>query len=91
MSSPNVSIANLSVTRKTLPASNGEKLHAPRFRVSISAGFAGFARKRRERTIRSQTMKIKKAGASEAPASAVSDLFSRLMGETIADYFWMLA
>jgi hypothetical protein len=33
----------------------------------------------------------KKAGASEAPASAVSDLFSRPTGETIADYFWMLA
>jgi hypothetical protein len=32
----------------------------------------------------------KKAGASEAPASAVSDLVSRLTGETIADYFWML-
>jgi hypothetical protein len=91
MSSPNVSIANLSVARKTLPASNGEKLRALRFRVCISARFAGFARKRGGRTIRSQTMKIKKAGASRAPASAVSDLFSRLTGETIADYFWMLA
>ncbi len=59
MSSPDVSIANLSVARKTLLASNGEKLPTRAFHSPIFAQFADFARKRGERTIRSQTMKIK--------------------------------
>jgi hypothetical protein len=96
MSSPNGSIANLAVTRKTLAGGTARsriralfELRRTLIRAALLAPCAGNAAMMR---IVQEGLKIKKPALSKAPASARCDCFRRASGDTGSpDYFWIWA